>query len=306
MISASSLDDILDIDNDETDSVESQFPVGSKQAIEGTQKCGTLYFDLETVPDWTQAARIGIEPLPEPPAETPLEDLPSPAELIDCTIPAFTNSLEAINPPADYFEALKTAEGERDKPRDGIIKAIDKRIEKGSQAAIARDEQRKKLATCPELCRIVALGIGVNGIAWPFVVGCNEATEAQLLRLFWNAAKEARQVCGYNILRFDLPVIFARSILLEVPSSRTFSTKPWENEVLDLYARRFPKGNQSSPGKLKEIAQLYGIKVPAGDFEGSQVEAVYDSGDFDSIARYVASDVLITSQLHKRLSGYFV
>ena len=78
----------------------------------------------------------------------------------------------------------------------------------------------------------------------------------------------------------------------------------WVLQYRDL--RRFPRGNSKQPGKLKQMAQLYGIDVPAGDFEGSQVEEIWNAGDYEMIREYVTSDVVITAALHKCMRGYFV
>lgn len=56
--------------------------------------------------------------------------------------------------------------------------------------------------------------------------------------------------------------------------------------------------------KLKDLAKWYGIEVPAGDVDGSQVLELYQS-DPEMLARYVRSDVEITRQLHGLWRGTF-
>jgi len=234
--------------------------------------------------------------------------------MLDCSVKTFIQKLTDIVPCEEYLHELISHEQIGKKPREGIFDAIRRAMDHGNRYEAERDDQRKRLATCPELCKIVALSVGLDANVYSFVVGDGEdgepgqiaITEEDLLRIFWNSALNAKQICGYNIINFDLPVVFARSILLGIPSTRRFSTKPWEDEVLDLYLRRFPRGNSKQPGKLKQMAQLYGIDVPAGDFEGSQVEEIWNAGDYEMIREYVTSDVVITAALHKCMRGYFV
>ena len=125
--------------------------------------------------------------------------------------------------------------------------------------------------------------------------------EVGLLEEFWTVAKNAKSICGFNILGFDLPVILVRSMLLDVAPSRQFDLKPWGTDVIDLMKKRFP--NSGVMG-LKKLAKLMGINVPAGDVDGSQVETLWRN-DAVKLGKYVASDVAITKEIHQRYSGYF-
>jgi dipeptidyl aminopeptidase/acylaminoacyl peptidase len=115
------------------------------------------------------------------------------------------------------------------------------------------------------------------------------------------ANKGAKSVCGYNVLHFDLPTIFVRSILLDVAPSRQFDLKPWGTDAIDLMKKRFPT---SGAMKMKTIAACMGISIPAGDIDGSQVEELWKN-DPKKLGEYVRSDVDLVKALHQRYSGFF-
>ena len=54
---------------------------------------------------------------------------------------------------------------------------------------------------------------------------------------------------------------------------------------------------------LALLAEILGISNPKDDLDGSQVEEVYNEGDFDRIARYCEKDVLAVAQVLLRLRG---
>jgi hypothetical protein len=103
-------------------------------------------------------------------------------------------------------------------------------------------------------------------------------------------------------------VLFARSAILGVPSSRSFDLKPWGRDVVDLFAIRFPKGPGAAgggrPAKLKELARVYGVEVPAGDTDGGDVERLLRESPH-LLRQYVESDVAVTRDLHRKWAGYF-
>lgn len=271
-----------------------------------TRSGGPFYFDLETIPDHERIDAFGLEPLPEPVPVTPAEKMPPVAEVAAKTVSTIRWLIQMKNPSQEWLDALK-AEETGGKGRKGVLDGIDAAGDGGDTVAAAIADRRKLLSTTPEYCRIAAIGWAIgNGdvVSW---VATEPEHERGMLEAFWVCAKLCRPIIGFNILNFDLPVIFFRSALLKVPSSKAIDMKPWGRDVVDLYAKRFPKGNYGSggrPGKLKELAPLAGIEVPAGDVDGSQVQELMLT-EPAKVGEYVRSDVEITRQLHRFYSGYF-
>lgn len=269
----------------------------------------TIYFDLETVPDYERLDRFGLPEIPEPAPATPLGRCP--AIPMEGTVQEIKARLAKFNPPQEWVAEAVAIEA-ANKNRRGVLDALRAAHSDGEadfQAAHA--ERRKLLSVTPEYCRVAALGWAVEGeppqsmILWDDDHQRNGpdiyCREARLLEHFWTLAMTAGPLVGFNVLSFDLPVIFVRSAILGVPASRQFDLRPWGGNVLDLMRVRFPAGKAM---KLKDLARLYGINVPAGDCDGSQVERLLKD-DPAKVGEYVRSDIHVTRELHRFYSGYF-
>lgn len=186
--------------------------------------------------------------------------------------------------------------------------------------------QMKAMALQPEACMIVglnvALGDGECKSGW---VGEPSPTgdiydEAALLRLFWSWAASAPRIVGFNILKFDLPVIYTRSALLGVAPTRAFyDAKPWQNEIIDLMARRFQYQSKDQYMSLKALRRVLQLEVPEKyqeifDNTGADVEELYlrflaggeDAGEALRLLKlYGECDVWSTRALARLWSGFF-
>lgn len=265
-----------------------------------------LYFDLETVPDESRLEVFGLDPLPEMPPVTPNEELPSLEDFLKLGLSELDKLLATLNPPDTWLAAVECAERAQTKPRKGFFDSITthcKRIEGITEAATAR---KKLLSVTPEYCRIVALGYAVgDDPACGFVVGPQpnggEFTERTLLEHFWSLVSKVSPIVGFNVLGFDLPVIYVRSALLGVKPTKLIDMKPWGGEVVDLMKVRYPA---SASKGLKELARLYGIEVPAEGVDGSMVGDLIQT-DPQKVCEYVKSDIEVTRSLHHFFKGFF-
>lgn len=125
--------------------------------------------------------------------------------------------------------------------------------------------------------------------------------EQEALKLIWNILDDQAfsPIVGYNVLGLDLPVIFARSILLGVEATRAIDMRRYGNpDVIDLMVARFPSGRRKS---LKTLAAQYGIEVPCPDVDGGDVFGMSP----EERAEYVRRDVIVTRALYQRFRGYF-
>lgn len=277
---------------------------------------GLLVFDIETIPDYSREELFDLEQLPEMPPVDSLESLMSAEEFISQGIPEMSAWFKKHNPPADWMNSVKDAEQTSKKPRKGAFEAFDehaKRIQGITDSAAAR---RKEMSLCPEMNRIVALGwkiVGDKKSQSLVVGGCSDQpmaaaygpaiSEEEILERFWGLAQGANRVIGFNILGFDLPTIFVRSMILGITPSRQFDLKPWGNDCVDLFALRYPKFSKENHG-LKWLAKSTGLIVPAGDMDGSQVEEMFHS-DPAKLGEYVRSDVDISEAMYLRYRGFF-
>src|ERR1017187_3015081 len=141
------------------------------------------------------------------------------------------------------------------------------------------------------------------------------ADETELLTAFWDVAKHYDNVVPFNGRGFDVPFIYLRSALLNVPISKKnwlgyrFAVEPHCDlaEQLTFYsvsgrdgaARRF---------NLDFYCKAFGVESPKSHgVTGMDVKDLMAEGKFREIAEYCLRDVRATVQLFQiwkdRLSG---
>ncbi len=139
--------------------------------------------------------------------------------------------------------------------------------------------------------------------------------EAELLTAFWDVAKHYDSIVTFNGRGFDVPFIYLRSALLNVPITRKdwlgyrYQTEPHCDlaEQLTFYgvsgregaARRF---------NLDFYCKAFGIESPkAHGVTGSDVNELLRAGEYRKIADYCLRDVQATVTLYsiwrERLAG---
>lgn len=271
--------------------------------IATAQRGGVLYFDLETAPDYERLHLFNMEPLPEPRPMTAAADCPDAAGLLKKTLDDLEKTLLDLNPVDEWLAGLVELEGKAAKPRAGVAKAA-KAVQSARAGTLeAEGARRKLLSVTPEYCRIVALGWAVDDGEPRSLLAVDQNDERALLQYFWDTFRNVEQVCGFNVLAFDLAVVAVRSILLGVEPTRAMNLAPFGNrQVCDLMVQRFGKGRAMG---LKPLARAYGIPVPAGDTTGADVERLL-AEDPALVCQYVESDVQITRALRGKWLGLFV
>lgn len=275
------------------------------------QKQSLLFFDLETAPDYSRAELFGLDPLPTPRPESGVSECGGPSAVEDflkLSLDQINGELKRLNPCDAWLDLLADAEQKREKPRVGLLGAVKSAREARNVAVNAVAERKKLLSVTPEFCRIVAMGWAFSDGDQPESLLAIDADheiqddlERRLLESFWSMATDCDRLVGYNVLGFDLPVIFVRSLIMGVPASKRIDLRPWGTDVIDLMERRFTK---SKAMKLKDLARVLGIPVAAGDVDGSQVAELAEVNP-GLVATYVQSDVAVTRDLFRLYEGYF-
>jgi DNA polymerase elongation subunit (family B) len=139
--------------------------------------------------------------------------------------------------------------------------------------------------------------------------------EVELLTAFWDVAKHYETIVSFNGRGFDVPFVYLRSALLNVPISRKdwlgyrYQTEPHCDlaEQLTFYgvsgrdgaARRF---------NLDFYCKAFGIESPKSHgVTGRDINTLLSSGQYREIAEYCLRDVKATVLLYhiwrERLAG---
>jgi len=270
-----------------------------------------LFFDIETVPDDERSKLFDLPPLPPIPDETSGMELPAASALLSGTADSIKSSLNRLGVVSDAWLDELVQHEKDTKARIGVLDSIERARKARSDILAQHADRLKLLSTCPEYCQIAALGYAVGDLQiTSLVVGRGDCpSERHVLETFWKLTATYSPLVAFNGLAFDLPVILVRSAIVGVQPTKQLDLRPFGKDVVDPYYSRFgPRGNTDSrrPGKLKSLAKAYGLDVPAGDIDGSQVhDLMHTPEGRATVAKYVASDVEVLRSFYRKLTGYF-
>lgn len=262
-----------------------------------------IFADIETIPNFDAVESFGLEPLPPIPTETPDNLCPVLFPMDKRTIPEIEKLLETpgvVFPGTalDKFIAEETA----GKNRAGVFKAI--ATARGAVGSVVQmhADRCKLLGTSKEYCQICSIATASGRDPVKVRVLGQGYTETELLEGFWADVANGGLIVGFNHIHFDLPIIFWRSAMLGVEPTRRISLSKYDSnrDCLDIFLRLCPGGR----GSMKSIAKLCGVKIPAGDMDGSQVAELFKT-DPKAVGFYNGSDVDVTRGIYKKFQGLF-
>lgn len=141
------------------------------------------------------------------------------------------------------------------------------------------------------------------------------ADESELLTAFWDAARHYNQIVTFNGRGFDVPFLYLRSAVLNVPITRKdwlgyrYATEPH----CDLAEQLTFYGVSGRDGAAKRFnldfyCKVFGIESPKSHgVTGMDVGTLMAEGRYREIAEYCLRDVRATVELHRiwkeRLAG---
>jgi 3'-5' exonuclease len=141
------------------------------------------------------------------------------------------------------------------------------------------------------------------------------ADETELLTAFWDVAKHYDNVVTFNGRGFDVPFIYLRSALLNVPITRKnwlgyrFATEP-HCDLAEQFTFYNVSGREGAARRfnLDFYCKAFGIESPKSHgVTGMDVSTLMAEGKFRDIAEYCLRDVRATVELYKiwkeRLAG---
>lgn len=161
-----------------------------------------------------------------------------------------------------------------------------------------RAKQLQRAALDVDLCRVVAYATKThaNG-AW--VANGWMLAEASALKFLWQMVADNLPVLGFNILAFDLPVLYRRSLYLGLEPVKLQREKYRHNDVIDL-ADILSESGRLRLRSLDFYCRRFGIDIPAAG-DGADVPGWVEAGEWDKVEAHVRVDVARTAALAKRL-----
>jgi hypothetical protein len=137
----------------------------------------------------------------------------------------------------------------------------------------------------------------------------NEQEEKQVLGEFFGLMKdfdcETDEIVGHNILGFDLPFIFQRSLVNGIPFRPFISLADFHVRGVFDTMHRWWLGTKRNVS-LDDIAWALGIKSSkTAEVEGSKVFDLYQAGRLAEIREYNLNDVRVTRKIYERMVACF-
>ena len=164
----------------------------------------------------------------------------------------------------------------------------------------------KKSALYSEFNIIVCITYGYDDPREGFRVKSFTGDEKEILqnsnKIWSNFIKQGYIGCGYNIKRFDLPLLNIKHYQHDIPMHKIMDLKdkkPWDIQHVDI----FEKWNHgfNSFVSLDEVCYALGIESPKDNMSGGEVHTEFYAGNIGDIVKYCEGDVKVLPKIIERI-----
>ena len=131
----------------------------------------------------------------------------------------------------------------------------------------------------------------------------DDLTEKQIVSEVEELIKDALNryrftvVCGYNILRFDIPLLVCRSLQDAQSKSSRLSKMWYDCFIIDFMQQiLLMNGNYfrgTGLGNVVRVSDHFGLDPPEHTLSGASVKDLYDEGRYDEIEEHLMQDLNI-------------
>jgi hypothetical protein len=223
--------------------------------------------------------------------------------------------VESVPPPEEWRSVIKPEVIGKLCRKGGVSQAGTDEA-KVNEPRSCTDEQFRLLALHAEYGRVLAIGVIVEE-DWQVVhrgllgrerpSGRFHLDEGRTMRAFWrllqgfNAGRDL--VIGHNVLDFDLPFIYKRSLINRVHPSILFSFARYRSAPIFDTMREWAHWNPHAPlMSLEQLAEVLGVGLAKTEgMDGGRVYDEYLAGDHDRVAAYCLRDVEIARAIYYRM-----
>ena len=127
--------------------------------------------------------------------------------------------------------------------------------------------------------------------------------EMDILNRWWEIASQADCFIGHNVMEFDLPFIYKRSIIHKIkPASRHLNLSFARYRSFPIFdtMKEWDKWSMRNSISLDKLAKVLGLQTSKdGGIDGSQVYDAYLNGKEEEIYEYCKRDVALTREVYK-------
>lgn len=104
-------------------------------------------------------------------------------------------------------------------------------------------------------------------------------------------------VCGFNILRFDIPLLMCRAAQFSPERYEVLARKWYNCFVIDHFQQLLAANNNRFSGlslkRVVEVARELGLNPPEHARSGEEVKGLYESGRYKEIEDHLVEDLKI-------------
>lgn len=130
---------------------------------------------------------------------------------------------------------------------------------------------------------------------------CLSGNEGNMIKKFWDVARDIDLFIGFNILDFDLRFLYQRSIILGIKPSRNLPFIRYRSEPIFDIMHEWSKWSAQSRISLDSLAQALGIPSSKKELDGAKVYDYYKKGKYSEIRAYCSADVDVVRRIYKRM-----
>lgn len=203
------------------------------------------------------------------------------------------------------IETIPADESLRDTAVDAELKKIAKRqetTEETQKSSKNRETIYRSTSLSGDFGRIFCVGYALGDKDVEIIKG----DEVDILEKWWEIANSADCFIGHNIMDFDLPFIYKRSIVRKIkPTAKHLNLSFARYRSFPIYdtMREWEKWNPMRSISLDKLAKVLGLPSSKdGGIDGSQVYDAYLSGRQKEIYEYCKRDVELTRKVYKRMN----
>ncbi len=135
----------------------------------------------------------------------------------------------------------------------------------------------------------------------------NDGSERQILARLFSFLTEALSahrftvLAGFNILRFDIPLLVARSVQLGLGQVDALSKLLHNTYTLDYFQQLLPANNNLFKGMtlptIVRVSRELGLNPPESFAQSGDIKEFYESKRYDDIVNHMMQDIKIVRWL---------
>lgn len=196
------------------------------------------------------------------------------------------------------FLDIETIPAEKDK-KDILLELYNRKLEKGNKNLGTFEEYLESTGLDGSFGRICCLSYAVDDTDPVSLSG----DEKEILKKFWETARDIGLFVGFNVMDFDLRFIYQRSVIHGIHPTQDLSFARYRNSPIYDVMHEWSRWSNLGRTSLHGLAKALGLQSSkGGDIEGRHVAKAYKEGKIAEICRYCEKDVELTRQIYRRMT----